>query len=136
MPKGSIVAAASASSQADLRTLPKERPRRKAGSLRLLRSTALLSIADCCLDQGCCGSLPLLKVSSGCQVAQKCSLVKVSKGCGPRGVSSPGGVSDWIFWLPSLKCVQCGSWSRVGLKLTKISLPLLFVSPVFTKFAQ
>jgi hypothetical protein len=46
-------------------------------------------------DQGCCGSLPLSKVSSGCQVSQKCSVLKVSNGCGPCGVSSPCGVSTW-----------------------------------------
>jgi hypothetical protein len=55
------------------------------------------SIADWSLDQGCCGSLPLLKVSSGSQVPQKWSVLKVLKGCGPCGVTSPGGVSDWTF---------------------------------------
>jgi hypothetical protein len=82
-----------------LRHMPgasQKKPCREAGLLRLLQSTALQwSIADWSLDQGCCGSLPLLKVSSGSQVAQKCWVLKVLKGFGPCGVSSPAGVSDW-----------------------------------------
>src|ERR1700693_3812842 len=54
-------------SQADLRALPKK-TRREAGCPRLLQSIALFVDPDWILDQGCCGSLPLLKVSSGCQV--------------------------------------------------------------------
>jgi hypothetical protein len=42
------------------------------------------SIAHWSLDQGCCGSM----ASSGCQVWQKCSVVKVLNGCGPCGVSN------------------------------------------------
>src|ERR1700728_2241046 len=42
------------------------------------------SIAHWSLDQGCCGST----ASNGCQVWQKCSVVKVLNGCGPCGVSN------------------------------------------------
>jgi hypothetical protein len=42
------------------------------------------SIAHWSLDQGCCGSM----ASNGCQVRQKCSVVKVLNGCGPCGVSN------------------------------------------------
>jgi hypothetical protein len=82
------------------RPLPTGTPHKKSPAVRQgFRGSRnrLLGVVDrrCSLDQGCCGSLPLLKVSSGSQLAQKCWAEKVLKGLGPCGASSAAGVSDW-----------------------------------------
>src|SRR5215831_3994528 len=51
--------------------LQKKRPAMRQGVRVSCNRRFARSIADYSLYQGCCGSLPLLKVSSGCQVAQK-----------------------------------------------------------------
>src|SRR5579871_1821195 len=116
----------------------KKTPCREAGRLCRLRSIALRGRSPIEVsDQGCCGSLPLLKVSSGCHVLQKCSAVKVVYGCGPCGLPTPAGVSDWTCG-PKKKSNngQNGGSEWNDLRSTRrLRLPM-FGSPVFTKLAQ
>src|SRR5262249_2916242 len=69
----------------------KKRPAVRQGVRGFCDRSLCVVDADWSSGQGCCGSLPLLKVSNGSQVAQKWSFLKDSNGCGPCGMS------DWTI---------------------------------------